>query len=105
MIWSTESAVIRPKVQTTLVYGIHAVRQALTDSPEQALELWVQQGRHDAAVAEISSLAGRHTLAVQQVPRTTLDRLAGGAPHQGVVLKCRRPLPLTETDLPSILGS
>jgi 23S rRNA (guanosine2251-2'-O)-methyltransferase len=105
LIWSTESAVIRPKVQTTLVYGIHSVRQALMDSPEQALELWIQRGRHDAVVAEISSLAGRHTLAVQQVPRATLDRLAGGAPHQGVVLKCRRPLPLPETDLPSILGS
>jgi 23S rRNA (guanosine2251-2'-O)-methyltransferase len=71
--------VIRPKVQTTLVYGIHAVRQALMDSPEQALGLWIQRGRHDAAVAEILSLAGRHTLAVQQVPRATLDRLAGQA--------------------------
>jgi len=72
-----------------MVYGIHAVRALLTRSPAQVLELWVLAGSHNPALAPILAAANVHGIASQTVPRTTLDRLAEGGRHQGVVARCR----------------
>ncbi len=95
----------RHKAQEQLIYGIHAVRHLLTEAPEAALELWVQAGHRSPSVAAVLELAATQSLAVHPAPRATLDRLVAGAPHQGVVLRCRTRAPLNETELTSVLGS
>ncbi len=84
------------------VCGLHAVRHILSDMPESALELWVQVGAENAG--DLLPLAARGGVAVQTVPRQTLDDLTAGSAHQGVVLRCRPPVMLNDDDLPRLLG-
>jgi 23S rRNA (guanosine2251-2'-O)-methyltransferase len=50
--------------------------------------------------------AGRYGVAVHLEDRATLDRLSGGAPHQGVVARCGAvACARNENDLSGILGS
>ncbi|MGH8479748.1 MAG: 23S rRNA (guanosine(2251)-2'-O)-methyltransferase RlmB [Gammaproteobacteria bacterium] len=92
-------------MKSELVVGLHAVRQRLSDAPVEALELWVLAGREDARLVEILKLAARAGLAIHSVPRHTLDRLASGLGHQGVVLRCRASERLDEDVLPEILAA
>lgn len=79
----------RDKTSTSheLVVGRNSVVEALR-SHMPALALFVYN-RIDAddRVTEIVSLAVEHGIEVREVPRTTLDTLAGGSPHQGVALE------------------
>lgn len=93
------------KRQEHLIFGIHAVRHALIEAPESALELWVQASRQSSGVAAVLELGARRSLAVHPVSRTTLDRLVEGAPHQGVVLRCRTRAHFNEAELASVLGA
>lgn len=67
------------------IFGIHAVEAWLQRTPEQLRQLWVQEGRVDRRMQELLNLAQRTGLTVQTVPRETLDKLAEGGRHQGVV--------------------
>ena len=86
------------------VYGIHAVRHALKESPEKVLEIWAQAGLHNPSLEEILRLARAVGLTVQEAPVRTLDRLAEGGRHQGVVLRRRFPKALDQEDLTGLLG-
>lgn len=83
--------------KTLLAYGMHAVTAAFAHAPAAVLECWVKQGGRDAELAHIERLAGQAGVRVQRVTGDALDRLAGGAAHQGVVIR-RRPPPLLELD-------
>ena len=81
-----------PQDKTLLVFGLHACALALAHAPLDVLEVWV---RVDSNHAELESLANQASgvgLRVQRASLATLDRLAGGGVHQGVVLR-RRPPP------------
>ncbi|MGQ0334114.1 23S rRNA (guanosine(2251)-2'-O)-methyltransferase RlmB [Halomonas elongata] len=69
------------------VYGVHAVR-ALIERGEMPRELWVQDGDASERLAELVALARKGNAKVVNQPRDTLDRLAQGAVHQGVVAFC-----------------
>ncbi|MEJ2760614.1 MAG: 23S rRNA (guanosine(2251)-2'-O)-methyltransferase RlmB [Gammaproteobacteria bacterium] len=70
-----------------IVFGRHAVRHALERHPEDAQAVWLQRGVKPAGVlAGIIELARRHKVTVSWRPREALDRKAGGAVHQGVLL-------------------
>lgn len=71
------------------VCGLHAVTEALRSAPEQVLELWLDEARDDQRVRAIAALAGSVGLRAQRASRPTLDRLAGGVPHQGALLRRR----------------
>lgn len=86
-----------------LIYGIHAVRALLERSPEAVLELWVQAGTQNAALAPILSAAATHGIHPQSAPRPTLDKLTGGGRHQGVVARCRPHSPQQAVDLQTLL--
>ena len=83
-----------------LVYGVHPVEAVLDDDPSALREVWVaaRGGRAERLATRIEA-AG---LAMQRCGRETLDRLAPGARHQGVVARVRnRPA----VHWPSILDS
>src|SRR4051812_3161000 len=70
-----------------LVAGRNAVLEALRAGvPGLALRL-AHGLEPDDRVTEIRALAERAELPVHEVSRAEIDRLAGGAPHQGVLLQ------------------
>ena len=72
-----------------IVAGRNAVVEALR-AAVPALTLYVATGvTRDERIDEIRKRAGDVGLSMLEAGRTQLDRLAGGAPHQGVVLQVR----------------
>jgi 23S rRNA (guanosine2251-2'-O)-methyltransferase len=86
-----------------LVWGLHAVRESLARAPERMLELWILSGRTDERMEAIVALAREHGIACQAVRRETLDGMAGGGSHQGVVARLAPATPLDEDDLEALL--
>ena len=81
-----------------LVYGVHPIEAVLDDDPSALREVWVAaRGARTTRIAERIEAAG---LSVRRSDRETLDRLAPGARHQGVVARVRRR---AAADWPSIL--
>ena len=75
--------------ETEIIYGIHAVRHALQQRPESLLELWILEGRGTHESQQIVRLAGQAGVSIQYASKPTLERLATGAVHQGVVARVR----------------
>jgi 23S rRNA (guanosine2251-2'-O)-methyltransferase len=89
-----------------LIYGLHAVTAALEYEPEQVRGLWVERQRRDGRIQTLLDLAARHGVTVQTADRGELDRLTGGARHQGVAVRLiRRQRALDEGDLPALLAA
>ncbi|MBD3872907.1 MAG: 23S rRNA (guanosine(2251)-2'-O)-methyltransferase RlmB, partial [Acidobacteria bacterium] len=66
--------------------GFHAVLGVLEgDQPVDALLL--QQDRRDARMKKIRAAARRRAIRYDLVPRTRLDRVAGGVAHNGCALR------------------
>lgn len=91
--------------QGELVWGLHAVREALSAAPERVLEVWVLDGRSDQRMEALRMLAREHGIACQPVRRETLDRMAEGAVHQGVAARVAPAPALDENDLQHLLDS
>jgi 23S rRNA (guanosine2251-2'-O)-methyltransferase len=87
-----------------LIYGIHAVCALLEQSPEAVLELWIQAGSQNSALAPILKLAATHGLHPQSAPRATLDKMTAGGRHQGVVARARARRSEATIDLQSLLA-
>jgi len=68
-----------------VAYGIHAVRVLLARNPERISRLLVTSGRDAARLVELKSLAQRAGVQVGATDDASLDRLADGGRHQGVV--------------------
>ena len=68
-----------------IVYGFHPVREALRKGPREVRRLLVASGRGGGKRREVEELATRAGIACETVSRETLDRLAGGATHNGFV--------------------
>ena len=86
-----------------LVWGLHAVRETLLRAPERVLELWVLGGRADDRMEAILSLAREQGIAIQAVRRETLDGMAQGGAHQGVVARLAPAAAMDENDLDTLL--
>jgi 23S rRNA (guanosine2251-2'-O)-methyltransferase len=86
-----------------LLYGLHAVGAALTHDPRSVLEMWVQAGRRDERLERLLEAAAGAGVSVRQVARQELDRMAGGARHQGVIAQARSMPVLDEGDLEALL--
>lgn len=86
-----------------LAWGLHPVREALQRAPERVLELWALERRADARIAEVLGLAEAQGIRCQFVPRETLDSMAGGGVHQGVVARLAPAAALDEDDLYDLL--
>jgi 23S rRNA (guanosine2251-2'-O)-methyltransferase len=86
-----------------LVWGLHSVRETLARSPERVLGLWVLAGRADERMEAVLSLARKEGITCQAVKRDTLDGMAQGGAHQGVVVRLAPAAPLDENDLEALL--
>jgi len=87
---------------TELVFGLHSVG-ALLERPETVVELWLDAGRRDRRLSELEVAATAADVRLHRVPRAELDRLTGGARHQGAVARMRAVEVRNESFLESLL--
>lgn len=79
-----------------IVYGINPALEALRAGTVS--RLWARAGA-GGRVARVAARASRAGVAVQRLATPELDRLAPGAPHQGVVAEVAGPAPSGVQDL------
>jgi 23S rRNA (guanosine2251-2'-O)-methyltransferase len=82
-----------------LLFGIHSIDAALSNDPKNILELYFESDSHNARIKELSEKARELGLKPHARPREALDRMTGGARHQGAVARYRAPPPRTEKEL------
>jgi 23S rRNA (guanosine2251-2'-O)-methyltransferase len=68
-----------------IIFGIHAVEEALAARGRAFEYVAVAQGRGDARIERITRLCRTAGVAMRSMPRDQLARLAGSTSHQGVV--------------------
>ncbi len=83
-----------------VVYGIHAVAEALRSRPMDYV--LVAEGQHNPRVQQIIDACRAAGLSLRFAPREALERTAGSAQHQNVVAVCA---PKAYDDLDALLGS
>ena len=72
-------------MQMDVLYGIHAVEEALLARNRSLDHLEVAKERHDQRLQSVIDLARKAGISLRFVPREQLDRLARSKSHQGVV--------------------
>ena len=89
------------------IHGLHAVTAALKYEPERLHGLWVERQRRDGRIQALLDQASAQGVAVHPVDRAELDRLSGGARHQGVIarLAAVRQRSYDEADLLELLAA
>ena len=85
------------------VAGLNAVRSALKHGAGQVSALAVDSSRRDRRLQELIELAKAAGIRVERVGREVLDRLAGGASHQGAVATVAVPTARDESALDALL--
>lgn len=73
----------------SISYGIHTVFALLEQHPEQAITLFLQQGRSDNRLQDILALANTHQIPIESVTKAVLAEKTGALKHQGVALMHR----------------
>lgn len=68
-----------------IVFGIHAVEEALRARSRSLDHLEIARERHDQRLQSVIDLAREEGVAIRFVPREQLDRLARSKSHQGAV--------------------
>jgi 23S rRNA (guanosine2251-2'-O)-methyltransferase len=69
----------------SVTYGIHSVRVLLTRSPQRVRRVLLASGRDAGRLSEVRELAQRANVQIVAADDGTLDKLAEGGRHQGVV--------------------
>lgn len=85
------------------VFGWHAVDAVLKTEPERLQQVWIQQGRQDRRVKQITESLDQLGVSWQVVHRRELDARVSGA-HQGVVARVAESREWTEDDLHRMLA-
>ena len=82
-----------------LIFGIHAVESALTHDAKNVVELYIESDSANARLKELSERARDAGVKPHGRDRAALDRMTGGARHQGAVARYRAPPPRSESEL------
>lgn len=92
-----------PGAEAELVFGYHAVSAVLARQPRHIVEICVQLGRTDQRMQLLLADVQRRGINIRRLPRRSLDQLAGGGAHQGIIARCAGGRPVSRTDLAGIL--
>ena len=80
------------------IYGFHSIEAQLNSNPECILNVFVQTGRSDSRMSEMTSFLNTQKINFSKIDKNKLDRLTRGEPHQGIVAEVILPqLPGHET--------
>jgi 23S rRNA (guanosine2251-2'-O)-methyltransferase len=91
--------------ETSVIFGLHAVRTLLQQRPERAALLLLQKGRDDARMQELVQLAQSKSIKTEWRDQKELDRLSGSERHQGACLQIRSVGVLGEGALDDLLDA
>ncbi|MFO1515713.1 MAG: 23S rRNA (guanosine(2251)-2'-O)-methyltransferase RlmB [Lysobacterales bacterium] len=86
-----------------LLFGIHAVEAALQHDAANIVELFIEAGSHNARLKELSERAREAGVKPHARDKAALDRMTGGARHQGAVARYRAPPPRSEAELAALV--
>jgi 23S rRNA (guanosine2251-2'-O)-methyltransferase len=86
-----------------LLFGIHSIDAALTHDPTNILELYFEANSENPRVRELSDRARELGLKPHARDKAALDRMTGGARHQGAVARYKAPPPRNESDLAALV--
>lgn len=86
-----------------LLYGIHSIEAALNHDPQNVIELYFEVDSHNPRIKELSDRARDLGLKPHARDKAALDRMTGGARHQGAVARYRAPPPRAEGELPALI--
>ena len=70
-----------------LMYGFHAVKARLRAAPQTVIEVWVDEARQDARMRDFLVVLANAGLTAHMADGGRLDKMVGGARHQGIVAK------------------
>jgi len=87
-----------------LLIGIHAVEAALSHDVGNLVELYIETGSQNPRVKELGERARELGVKPHARDRAALDRMTGGARHQGVVARYNAPAALPESALAELAG-
>jgi 23S rRNA (guanosine2251-2'-O)-methyltransferase len=88
-----------------LLIGINSVEAALSHDPKNIVELFIETGTSNARLKELSERARDLGVKPHGRTRELLDRMTGGARHQGVVAQYRAAPPRGENELAGLVES
>ena len=91
-------------MSSELLIGIHAVEAALNHDVGNLVELYIESGSQNARVKELGERARELGVKPHARDRAALDRMTGGARHQGVVARYNAPAALAESALAGLVG-
>jgi len=86
-----------------LLIGIHAVEAALNHDVANLVELYIESGSHNTRLKELGERARELGVKPHARDRAALDRMTGGARHQGVVARYNAPAALADLALPELV--
>lgn len=87
-----------------LIIGIHAVRTALKHGAERIDHLWFDDARRDRRLRQLLDEATQAGVRAEATTKPALDKMTGGANHQGVVAHGGMPASLGEAALDDLLA-
>ncbi|MFL2840599.1 MAG: 23S rRNA (guanosine(2251)-2'-O)-methyltransferase RlmB [Pseudohongiellaceae bacterium] len=86
------------------VFGIHAINALLKHRPETILQIYLQRGRLDKRISEITDCANNLGIPVEVIDKKDLDKKAEGT-HQGALAFCKEiKLEYSESYLDELLN-
>jgi len=90
-------------MSTELLFGIHSIEAALNYDAGNIVELYVESGQQNARVKELAERAREMGVKPHARDREALDRMTGGARHQGIAARYNAPPPRSENELPAMI--
>jgi len=73
------------------IYGFHSIKAQLISNPECILNVFVQTGRSDSRMSEVTSFLNTQKINFSKIDKNKLDQLTKGEPHQGIVAEIILP--------------
>ncbi|ALG67345.1 23S rRNA (guanosine(2251)-2'-O)-methyltransferase RlmB [Beggiatoa leptomitoformis] len=93
------------KSRHEIIFGIHAVQAVLQTDASRILEVWIQEGRHDARMEALLTQVRQQGLTLQTVSKKTLDKQVDeGSNHQGIIARCKAQAMQTQDNLEELLA-
>ncbi len=73
------------------IYGFHSIEAQLNSNPECILNVFVQTGRNDSRMSEMTSFLNTQKINFSKIDKKKLDRFTKGESHQGIVAEIILP--------------